>query len=101
MKEEFSSYEDYINGLAKYSYAMLGNGPVYTLKVGRDMMETKDLVKNIIRGAYGLIAHILGDQIGPEDVRQINIKTYNSPSLPVYAHLREEEIEAYNTKRGC
>lgn len=37
----------------------MGNGPVYTVKVGREKMDVKDLVKNIINGAYSTIPHIL------------------------------------------
>lgn len=79
---------------------MLGNGPVYTAKVGRTTMEVKNIVKNVIRGAYGLIAHILDGKITAKHVRQISIKTYNSPSLPIYTGLTEEEREAF-TKHGA
>lgn len=37
----------------------MGNGPCYTVKVGRESMDLKDLVKNIINGAYNTIPHIL------------------------------------------
>lgn len=37
----------------------MGNGPAYTVKVGRESMEIKDLVKNIIHGVYNTIPHIL------------------------------------------
>ena len=74
---------------------MLGNGPAYTAKVGRTTMDVKQLVKNVIRGAYGLIAHILDGKITAQNVRQISIKTYNSPSLPIYSGLTEEEAKAY------
>ena len=68
---------------------MMGNGPVYTIKVGRTNMNNKDLVKNIMHGAYGLISQILmcDKRIKTEDIRQISIKTYNSPCLPIYNHL--------------
>ena len=68
---------------------MLGNGPVYTAKIGRTSMDVKELVKNVMRGAYGLVAHILDGTITADQVRQISIKTYNSPSLPIYCGLME------------
>lgn len=95
MKEEYSSYEAYINGLAKFTYVMLGNGPVYTIKVGRTSQDVKEVVKNVIRGAYGLVAQVLDGKISPKNVRQIAIKTFNSPSLPIYTALTQEELEAF------
>lgn len=75
---------------------MLGNGPVYSVKIGRTSMDVKELVKNVMRGAYSLIGNVLDGKIGPEEVRQINIKTYNSPSLPIYSHLSPEEVKAFH-----
>lgn len=69
---------------------MLGNGPVYTIKIGKTRMTVQQLVKNIMHGAYGLIANIIDNKIDPTHVRQIKIKTYNSPSLPIYCHLTED-----------
>lgn len=76
---------------------MMGNGPVYTIKVGRTNMVGKDLVKNIMHGAYSLIAHITSSdsKIIAENIRQISIKTHNSPSLPIYSHLSAAEIKTY------
>lgn len=42
---------------------MMGNGPVYTIKIGRVEMNTRDLVKNVMHGAYGLISNILGSGV--------------------------------------
>ena len=80
-----------MNGLANFTYFMMGNGPVYTIKVGRTSMKSRDLVKNIMHGAYGLASHIgySDKNLKASDIRQINIKTYNSPSLPIYNHLSE------------
>lgn len=41
----------------------MGNGPVYTVKIGRASMGVKDLVKNIIHGVYNTIPHILKEKI--------------------------------------
>lgn len=74
---------------------MMGNGPVYTIKIGRVEMNTRDLVKNVMHGAYGLISNILGSGVQPEHIRQISIKSYNSPSLPIYNFISAEEIKSY------
>lgn len=76
--------------MAGYTYTMLGNGPVYTIKVGKTTMTARELVKNIMHGAYGLAANLLDNNIKPEHIRSIAIKTYNSPSLPVYNYLTQE-----------
>lgn len=68
---------------------MLGNGPVYTIKIGKTTMSARDLVKNVMHGAYGLAANILDNDIKQEHIRSIALKTYNSPSLPVYSYLTE------------
>lgn len=44
---------------------MLGNGPVYTIKVGKTTMTARELVKNIMHGAYGLAANLLDNNIKP------------------------------------
>lgn len=72
-----------------HTYTMLGNGPVYTLKVGRFDMTNSDLVKNIMRGAYRFLPYILED-VDVSKVRQISIKGYNSPSLPIYNYLSKD-----------
>jgi ribosome biogenesis protein UTP30 len=61
LQSKFSTYEEYINDLANYTYFMMGNGPVYTVKIGRISMDSAELVKNIMRGIYRTIPHILGN----------------------------------------
>lgn len=58
-------------------------------------MNTKDIVKNIIHGAYNTLPHLLKHNIKHNHVRQINIKTYNSISLPIFNQLTDEEKLAF------
>lgn len=74
---------------------MMGNGPVYSVKVARTQMKNKDIVKNIMHGAYKIVSHLREAGLTFENVRQISIKTYNSPSLPVYNYLSSEEVKMY------
>ena len=69
---------------------MMGNGPVYSVKVARIQMANRDIVKNIMHGAYRMLSHLKKEGIDFENVRQISIKTFNSPSLPIYNHLTPE-----------
>ncbi len=38
LQSKFSTYEEYINDLSNYTYFMMGNGPVYSIKIGRISM---------------------------------------------------------------
>ena len=100
LKSKFSTYEEYLNDLGNYAYFMMGNGPVYSLKIGRISMDTPDLVRNIMRGVYRVIPHILTKDLSPSVIRQITIKTFNSPSLPIYNYLGENEVLAYKAVEG-
>lgn len=57
-------------------------------------MSNPELVKNIMHGCYRFLPYILED-VGVDQVRQISIKGYNSPSLPIYNHLDQQELEVY------
>jgi hypothetical protein len=57
-------------------------------------MSNADLVKNIMRATYRFLPHIL-EEVGVEKVRQISIKGFNSPSLPIYNYLSPEEVSLY------
>ena len=57
-------------------------------------MSNGDLVKNIMRGAYRFLPYVL-ENIDVSKVRQISIKGYNSPSLPIYNFLSKDEVSNY------
>jgi L-asparaginase/Glu-tRNA(Gln) amidotransferase subunit D len=57
-------------------------------------MSNPDLVKNIMRGAYRLLPYIL-EGVEVSKVRQICIKAYNSPSLPIYNYVSPEEVSYF------
>ena len=58
-------------------------------------MSTPDLVKNIMRGVYRILPHIVGSEMGFKEVRQISIKGYNTPAFPIYNFISEEEKKVY------
>lgn len=45
------------------------------------------------------MAHVFDGKIGPEHVRQVSVKTFNSPSLPVYNGLSAGELAAYKNAK--
>jgi hypothetical protein len=51
-----------------------------------------------MRGIFRTLPHILGKELNPSDVRQITIKTFNSPSLPIYNYLDEKLVTIYRKK---
>jgi len=58
-------------------------------------MTNAQLVKNIMRATYRLLPHIVGEEIGFDKIRQISIKGYNTPSLPIYNYISKEEAKIY------
>jgi len=92
-KKNVNSYEEYLNDLNNYSYFMQGHGPNYALKIGRVSQTEDELVKNVKEGAVSLLAHMLhSGELDIDNVRRISLKTYNSPSLPIYSHLTGNEV---------
>ena len=71
---------------------MQGNGPNYTLKIGRTTMDAKDLLKNVNAAVYSFCAHLMEvGKLEPEDIRRVSLKGATSPALPVYSFLSERE----------
>lgn len=61
-------------------------------------MSNSDLVKNIMHAAFRFLPYII-EEVGVEQVRQISIKGYNSPSLPIYNYLSPTEIDIYQRNK--
>lgn len=57
-------------------------------------MDSADIVKNIMQSIFKLLPHIT-EEVGVDKIRQIAIKGYNSPSLPIYSYLSPEELQQY------
>lgn len=57
-------------------------------------MSNSDLVKNIMRSTYRLLPYIL-EGVDASKVRQISIKGYKSPSLPIYNYISPEEVSYF------
>ena len=57
-------------------------------------MTNAQLVKNIMQATYKFLPFVT-EEVGVHQVRQISLKGYNSPSLPIYNYLSPEEIKKY------
>lgn len=81
-----------MNSLSENAYFVQGNGPNYSLKIGRVTMDAKDLVKNAQASILALCAHLIEvGKLEPEDIRRVSLKGAKTPALPVYSHLSERE----------
>jgi hypothetical protein len=49
-----------------------------------------------MRGVFRALPYILGSELQSSDIRQISLKTFNSPSLPIYNFLKTEEVEGFS-----
>jgi cyclophilin family peptidyl-prolyl cis-trans isomerase len=60
-------------------------------------------VKNIETGAVEFLSHLLSSgKLDIENVRRISLKTYNSPSLPIYSHFTDAEKKVWDLgKKGA
>lgn len=79
----------------KCTYFMPGNGPNYTIKIGRTSMNAKNCVSNIVNAVYKALPLILGNTLKPTKVQSITLKTQSSIELPIYNHLSKGDIAAY------
>jgi len=87
-----SDYEAYLNSLSGSTYFVQGNGPNYTLKVARITMKEEDILENVLSTVKKVVAHMIhsGD-LEVQDVRRVCLKTFNSPSLPIFSYLSADE----------
>jgi ribosomal protein L1 len=89
--------EEQLNAACRCSYFTMGNGPNYSIKIGKvSSMEAKSIAKN----AETALGHILGyvccwDQIAFENVSCVSISSCDTIELPVYNHFTKEEINAF------
>ena len=88
--------EKQLNQAAACTYYALGNGPNYSVKIGRISQDAKDIGKNFSQ----CLGQVLGyttcwDNIDFGKISQITLRVGNSIELPVYNHLEEADIDAY------
>lgn len=75
---------------------MMGNGPNYSLKVGRTSMAAKDVGKNVEAALTEAITYVsMHDDIDFSRVQQVTLSTRKCPiELPVLNQLTENEEKA-------
>jgi len=88
--------KEQLNSSAESLYFMAGNGPNYTLKIGRVSQDAKDIVKNIMTALPKVLGSLsCWDSIGFDKVQQISLKVDDKVDLPIYNYLAKEDVEMY------
>lgn len=52
-----------------------------------------------MQATFRFLPYIL-EEVGVDQVRQISIKGFNSPSLPIYNYIAPKEVEIYQKNKG-
>ena len=74
-----------MNNASKAAYFIEGNGPNYSLKVGRTSQDAKDIAENIETALGQVLAYVTHhDDIKFTKVQSVSVKVGDSPELPVF-----------------
>lgn len=85
-----------LNQAAKATYFMQGNGPNYSLRVGRTSQEAGNVAENVEQALPFALAYVAAhDDIKFSSVQSISLKVGESPELPIFNQLQKSEVLAY------
>ena len=87
--------EEIINHVDKCVFFHMSKGIIYNMKFAREVMSNEDKLANLKEVIAETLPHILKYKLNWEDLKAINIKGNNTLELPIYNHLKEEEIKMY------
>ena len=87
--------QEIIEHVKTCTFFTMSKGPIYNVKFGRQVMNEKEKIQNLNDTIEGTLPHILKYNIGPEELKMITIRGNNTVELPVYHHLKEDEIKMY------
>jgi hypothetical protein len=80
---------------------MQGNGPNYSVTVGKTTQSAKDVAENVVEALSQSVAHLTcfeSERIGFEQISQVTLRIDGSPELPIFNQLDPEDIKAYQSK---
>ena len=93
--ESAKGLEDQLNQAASSSSFMLGNGPNYSVRVGKTFQKEKEIGQNAIQALAQAVAFAtVHDEIDFDAVCQISMRVGSSPELPVYNHFEQADLMA-------
>ena len=89
-----------LNGITEGTAFMIGNGPNYSVRVGRTSMTSKQVAKNIEGALAQALTYVtMHDGIKFSKVQAITVTTKKCPiELPVLNQLQEREVKAFYGK---
>lgn len=77
------------------TFFTMSKGPIYNVKFGRQVMNENEKLQNLNDAIEGTLPHILKYNIDGEELKMITIRGNNTIELPVYHHLKDDEIKMY------
>lgn len=88
--------EKQLNAAAASTFFQLGNGPNYSVKVGKTFQKEKEIGQNTLQALGQALAYAtVHDEISFDSISQITMRVGSSPELPVYNYLDEADLTAY------
>ena len=73
----------------------MNNGPIYNIKFGRFSMNNKENIQNLKQCVEQVVPHILKYDIPLDELRNISIKGNNTVELPIFNHIKEEDLKIF------
>jgi ribosome biogenesis protein UTP30 len=86
---------DIVEIVNKSTIFHMNNGPIYNIKFGRFSMNLEENKENLMECIKGVIPHILKYDIDLDDLRNISIKGNNTLELPLYEHIKEDDLKIF------
>ena len=86
---------DIIKVVNKSTIFHMNNGPIYNIKFGRFSMKLEENIENFKQCLEQVIPHILKYDIDLDELRNICIKGNNTIELPIYQHIKEEDLKVF------
>ena len=92
-KEEIKN--NIIKVVTKSTIFHMNNGPIYNIKFGRFSNNLEENIENLKQCVKQVVPHILKYDIDLDELRNISIKGNNTVELPIYEHIKEEDLKIF------
>ena len=93
--ESSEDLQKVLNKAAGSTFFALGNGPNYSVRVGKTFQKDKEVGQNTLQALGQAIGYAtVHDEIDFDQVCQISIRVGSSPELPIYNHLSDADLKA-------
>ena len=86
---------DIVEIVTKSTIFHMNNGPIYNIKFGRFSMNLEENKENLKECIKQIIPHILKYDIDLDELRNISIKGNNTLELPLYEHIKEDDLKIF------